>query len=207
VSTPQPNLSPSETATHEPAGAAGRQAPAAHAPSPATEIVQAVPAAASVSAEQTPAPEQVPASLHCADADGQVTPAQALTQVPEAHRPSPVPASLQTVLSTLLVCAEQTPAPEQVPASVHCVEGQVTPAQALTQVPEAHRPSPAEEIVHGVLSALFAAEQVPAIEQVPASVHAVAGGQTPAQGDTPARTGAYATVLVASTLLRPLPMR
>jgi hypothetical protein len=45
---------------------------------------------------------------------------------------------LQTVLSTLLVCAEQTPAPEQVPASVHCVEGQVTPTQGSGKGPAQH---------------------------------------------------------------------
>jgi hypothetical protein len=141
TSTPQPKVLPSETAAHEPAGGAGAQAPAlSHSPSAAAVIVQAVPAALLVGAEQTPAPEQVPGSVHCVE--GQVVRSHAATQAPPTlHFPLPAAVKSQAGVPALGVSqapvvrpqvrhwfapvhvtpvqrAEQTPAPSQLPGEL-----------------------------------------------------------------------------------------
>jgi hypothetical protein len=101
------------------------QAPETHLAGKATSVHGVLSALNGV--EQTPAPEQVPASMH--SVAGQVTPVHRSTQVPApSHCPSPGVAIVQPA-PAVVNGVEQTPAPEQVPASMHSVAGQVTPMQ------------------------------------------------------------------------------
>jgi hypothetical protein len=119
----------------------GTQAPAMQPPAAPTRKARGVVSALGVCAEQTPAPEQVPASVHAVE--GQVV----ATHAPAAHSPSPVVVSSQTVLSGASASAEQRPAPEQVPATLHCAVGggQTTPAQGSQH---AAHPAAAQPSVH-----------------------------------------------------------
>jgi hypothetical protein len=55
-----------------------------------------------------------------------------------SHAPSPAAVIVQVAPAALGVSGEQMLAPEQVPASVHCVEGQVKPAQGSGKGPVQH---------------------------------------------------------------------